>query len=169
GEHRVQWGGWDVPSGLLSASTYVNSSCYRHSCTSSEGVRVLHVAKQPPAVPADHVPTLSVVMPVFNVAPYLDAAIQSVLMQDYQDFELIIVDDASSDNGRKVIDMHAALDPRIRVIGLDHNTLGGAGIPSNLGIRAARGKYIGFVDSDDWVTKTGFTRMVQLAEEQDAE
>src|SRR5699024_10115734 len=62
-----------------------------------------------------------------------------------------------------------ALDPRIRVIGLDHNTLGGAGVPSNLGIRAARGKYIGFVDSDDWVTKTGFARMVQLAEEQDAE
>lgn len=169
GKFQTPWGEVEAPIEFSSASTIESSSHYQLVRSSSEGVGVLHVEKQPPAVPADHIPTLSVVMPVFNVAPYLDAAIQSVLMQDYQDFELIIVDDASSDNGRKVIDMHASLDPRIRVIGLDHNTLGGAGIPSNLGIRAARGKYIGFVDSDDWVTKTGFARMVQLAEAKDAE
>ncbi|WP_447589975.1 glycosyltransferase family 2 protein [Microbacterium lacticum] len=146
-----------------------DSAAYRIRKLTSGGVGVIHVVEQAPAVAPDRVPMLSVVMPVFNVAPYLDTAIQSVLMQDFQDFELIIVDDASTDNGRQVIEMHRSLDPRIRVIGLDHNTLGGAGVPSNLGIRAARGKYVAFVDSDDWVTKTAFAKLVQLAEAHDAE
>lgn len=110
-------------------------------------------------------PVLSVVMPVFNVARYLDAAIKSVLTQDFADLELILVDDGSTDDGREIIDKHQQLDPRVRVIALGHNTLGGAGIPSNLGIKAARGKYLGFVDSDDLVTKTAFRRMLLLAEE----
>ncbi|WP_392508047.1 glycosyltransferase family 2 protein [Naumannella halotolerans] len=133
------------------------------------GVDVLHLVERPAETLPDRTPMLSVIMPVFNVAPYLDTAIQSVLMQDFQDFELIIIDDASTDNGRQVIDMHQSIDPRIRVIGLDHNTLGGAGVPSNLGIRAARGKYVAFVDSDDWVTKTAFAKLVQLAEDNDTE
>ncbi|TDT29963.1 glycosyltransferase family 2 protein [Naumannella halotolerans] len=133
------------------------------------GLDVIHVVEKPAPPAPDRVPMLSIVMPVFNVGPYLDTAIQSVLMQDFQDFELIIVDDASTDNGRQVIDMHRSLDPRIRVIALDHNTLGGAGVPSNLGIRAARGRYLAFVDSDDWVTKTAFAKLVQLAEDNDTE
>ncbi|RAG64905.1 glycosyltransferase family 2 protein, partial [Burkholderia multivorans] len=129
----------------------------------------IHIVEQSRPSAIDHIPALSVVMPVFNVAPFLDTAIRSVLTQDFQDFELIIVDDASTDGGRQVIEMHRSLDDRIKVIALDHNTLGGAGVPSNLGIRAARGKYIGFVDSDDWVTKPAFAKMVELAETHDAE
>ncbi|UVI36666.1 glycosyltransferase family 2 protein [Brevibacterium spongiae] len=147
-----------------------DSKDYRIRRLSSGSAGVLHIVKQQSQVAvSNRTPFLSIVMPVFNVAPYLDTSIQSVLMQDFEDFELIIVDDASTDNGRQVIDMHRALDDRIRVIELDHNTLGGAGVPSNLGIRAARGKYIAFVDSDDWVTKSAFSRLVELAENNDAE
>lgn len=114
-------------------------------------------------------PIVSVVMPVYNVEPYLQAAITSVLNQEVKDLELIIVDDASSDNGREIIAKYWRKDPRIRVFGLDHNTLGGAGIPSNIGIRAARGKYVAFADSDDYLTESGLGSMVKLAERHGAE
>ncbi|SMX95086.1 Glycosyltransferase involved in cell wall bisynthesis [Brevibacterium linens] len=146
-----------------------DSKNYRIRKLTSGSAGVIHIVEQPQLASPDRTPFLSIVMPVFNVAPYLDTSIQSVLMQDFEDFELIIVDDASTDNGRQVIEMHRALDDRVRVIELDHNTLGGAGVPSNLGIRAARGKYIAFVDSDDWVTKSAFSRLVELAETNDAQ
>lgn len=114
-------------------------------------------------------PTVSVIMPVYNVEPYLDTAISSVLEQDFSDLELILIDDASTDNGRKILAKYWRKDPRVRVFGLDHNTLGGAGVPSNIGIRAARGEFIAFADSDDYVTQTGLARMVALAEEHEAE
>lgn len=114
-------------------------------------------------------PTLSIVMPVHNVAPYLESALLSVLYQEFQDFELIIVDDASTDSSRTIIDMYADLDERIRVLVLEHNSLGGAGIPSNLGVRAARGTYLGFVDSDDVVMRGAFAKLVATAEREDAE
>lgn len=109
-------------------------------------------------------PLLSVVMPVFNVAPYLDASIISVLSQSFQDFELIIINDASSDNSKKIIEMYAREDKRIRFINMAFNTLGGAGIPSNIGIEAARGKYIAFVDSDDFVIRDAFQNLIATAE-----
>lgn len=114
-------------------------------------------------------PLLSIVMPVFNVGPYLDASILSVLNQGFTDFELIIVNDASTDNSKKIIDMHASQDARIKAIHLDFNTLGGAGIPSNIGIKHAKGKYIGFVDSDDWITPNALAELVNCAEQHSAE
>ena len=114
-------------------------------------------------------PLLSIVMPVFNVAPYLDASILSVLSQTVTDFELIIVNDASTDNGKKIIKMYQDLDSRIKFINLDFNTLGGAGIPSNIGIKAATGKYLGFVDSDDWVESDAFEVLIRAAEAHEAE
>ncbi|RMX04040.1 glycosyltransferase family 2 protein [Corticibacter populi] len=114
-------------------------------------------------------PLLSIVMPVFNVAPYLDNSINSALSQRYQNFELIIVNDASTDNGKRIIEMYANEDERIRFINLDHNTLGGAGIPSNIGIRAAKGKYIAFIDSDDWVKPDAFYNLMQQAIRHDAD
>ena len=109
-------------------------------------------------------PLLSIVMPVFNVGPYLDASILSVLSQTLEDFELIIVNDASTDNGKNIIEMYQNIDSRIKFINLNFNTLGGAGIPSNIGINAAQGKYIGFVDSDDWVVNDAFEKLVTEAE-----
>ncbi|OLL28747.1 hypothetical protein BTH42_26030 [Burkholderia sp. SRS-W-2-2016] len=114
-------------------------------------------------------PLLSIIMPVYNVAPYLDTAIVSALNQHCADFELIIVNDASTDGCREIIDMHASQDARIRAVHLEHNTLGGAGIPSNIGLRMARGQYIGFIDSDDWVTAEAFAQMLATAGDFDAD
>lgn len=114
-------------------------------------------------------PLVSVVMPVYNVEPYLDAAVASVLEQDFSDLELILIDDASTDNGRRIMAEYWSRDPRVRVFGLDHNTLGGAGVPSNIGIRAALGTYVAFADSDDHVTPAGLAALVKLAEAQSAE
>lgn len=108
-------------------------------------------------------PVVSVVMPVYNVEPYLDVAISSVLDQDFSDLELIIVDDASTDNGRTIIEKYWKKDQRVRVFALEHNTLGGAGIPSNVGIRAALGTYVAFADSDDHVTRDGLASLVESA------
>ncbi|MDR2208212.1 MAG: glycosyltransferase [Azoarcus sp.] len=109
-------------------------------------------------------PLLSVVMPVFNVGPFLDASILSVLHQTYKHIELIIVDDASTDGGGDILRMYEQLDSRVRVIRLPYNTLGGAGIPSNVGINAAKGEYIAFVDSDDFVSRDAFEALVREAE-----
>lgn len=108
-------------------------------------------------------PLVSVVMPVFNVASYLDASILSVLNQTYKNLEVIIVNDASTDNGIQIIRMFEKLDKRIKVIDLEFNTLGGAGIPSNIGVDAASGEYIAYADSDDILDKYAIEKMVSLA------
>ncbi|MDR2208205.1 MAG: glycosyltransferase [Azoarcus sp.] len=120
-------------------------------------------------VPSSGKPLLSIIMPVFNVAPYLDTAIVSALNQRGGDLELIIINDASTDGSRKIIDMHASQDSRIRAVHLEHNTLGGAGIPSNIGIRMARGEYIGFIDSDDWALGDAFSSLLECAKKHDAD
>ena len=90
-------------------------------------------------------PTVSVIIPTFNRAHLLGRAIQSVLDQTYRDFELIIVDDASTDNTREVL--KSFKDERIIYIKHDKNW--GAAVARNIGIREARGEYIAFQDSDD--------------------
>ncbi len=119
--------------------------------------------------PRTEAPTVTVVMPVYNVEPFLDVAISSVLDQEFTDLELILIDDASTDNGRHIIRKYWEKDPRVRVFALDHNTIGGAGVPSNIGIHAARGEYVAFADSDDHVTPGGLARLVSLAETHEAE
>lgn len=108
-------------------------------------------------------PLISIIMPVYNVAPYLDACLLSIRGQTYTNFELIVIDDASTDNAKEIIKMHAAVDSRIQFISLPYNSLGGAGIPSNVGIKLAKGEYIGFVDSDDWVDRNSFKLLVEAA------
>lgn len=169
GSFQTPYGPVEYPVDFSQEIPSTDSEDYRIRKLQDHGLGVIHVVPQNKKEPKQAAPVLSVVMPVFNVGPFLDASISSVLTQDFQDFELIIVDDASTDNGRKVIEMYAGLDPRIRFIALEHNTLGGAGVPSNLGIRAARGKYIGFVDSDDFITKDGFAAMIRMAEKKNAE
>jgi len=114
-------------------------------------------------------PLVSVIMPVYNVAPYLDASILSVLNQTYSNIEVIIVNDASTDNGISIINMFAQKDNRIKVIDLKFNTLGGAGIPSNIGVNNAKGKYIAYADSDDILDRFAIEKMVNLAEKTDVD
>lgn len=114
-------------------------------------------------------PLVSVVMPVYNVGPYLDASIMSVLNQSYKNIELIIVNDASTDNSINVIRMYEAKDDRIKVHDLEFNTLGGAGIPSNVGFDAAVGEYIACADSDDILDAYAIEKMVALAQQENVD
>lgn len=89
---------------------------------------------------------ISVVEPVYNSEAFLNGCIDSVLNQTYCDFELILVDDGSSDNSRGICESYAAQDRRVRTI---HKANAGAGAARNDGLAMATGKYIVFVDSDD--------------------
>lgn len=95
-------------------------------------------------------PEISIIVPVYNVEKYLKRCIDSILNQSFTDFELILVDDGSTDNSGKIIDEYAIKDERIKVI---HKENGGQGSARNRGLDIAKGNYIGFIDSDDWIHK----------------
>jgi glycosyltransferase involved in cell wall biosynthesis len=96
-------------------------------------------------------PKISVISPVYNVAPYIRKCIESLLSQTYSNFELILVDDGSTDESGTICDEYANRDSRIRVI---HQTNQGAGAARNRGIQAAQGKYLIAPDPDDYVEPT---------------
>ncbi|MBO5211555.1 MAG: glycosyltransferase family 2 protein [Clostridia bacterium] len=92
----------------------------------------------------------SIIMPVYNIENYLETAVSSVLTQTFDDFELILVEDASPDNCAAICDKLANADKRVKVI---HNKINsGAGLSRNFGIQAAQGEFILFVDSDDTIS-----------------
>lgn len=90
----------------------------------------------------------SIVVPVYNVQPFLDECIKSVLEQNCQDWELLLIDDGSTDGSLDICKRYADMDNRITFICGEH---GGVGSARNLGINAAKGEYIVFLDSDDWI------------------
>ena len=92
-------------------------------------------------------PTVSIIIPTYNRAHLIDRSIQSVLNQTYQDFELIVVDDGSTDNTEDIIRQFQEKDKRIKYIKHDKNKGGSAA--RNTGIKNSRGEYIAFQDSDD--------------------
>ena len=95
-------------------------------------------------------PLISVIIPVYNVSLYLDQCIESLVNQSLSDIELIFIDDKSTDNSLEILHEWAQKDERIKVIALsDKKFLGGA---RNVGIRMANADYLGFVDSDDFVS-----------------
>ena len=89
---------------------------------------------------------LSVIVPVYSTAPYLRPCLESILSQTFRDWELILVDDASTDGSEQICDEYAEKDPRIRVI---HHEHGGPARARNQGLQQAVGEVIAFVDSDD--------------------
>ena len=93
-------------------------------------------------------PAISVIVPVFNTEKYLSRMIDSVLAQSFKDFELILVDDGSSDMSGHICDCYAKDDNRVRVI---HTSNHGASAARNRGIEEAVGEWITFIDSDDYV------------------
>lgn len=93
-------------------------------------------------------PLLSIIVPVFNVEKYLEECIDSILDQTLQDWELILIDDGSSDKSGEICDKYAADDDRIIAI---HTPNGGQSRARNKGLNIARGKYITFIDSDDFI------------------
>ena len=93
-------------------------------------------------------PKLSVIVPVYNTEKYLRECIDRILAQTFTDFELILVNDGSTDGSGAICDGYAEKDSRIQVI---HQTNGGITVARKSGVRAACGEYVTFVDSDDWI------------------
>lgn len=109
-------------------------------------------------------PQISVVVPVYNAELYLQRCVNSILSQAYSDFELILVDDGSQDGSGQICDEYAAQDSRVVVI---HKKNGGVSSARNIGLEVARGKYITFVDSDDWICQAFFQQAVCSCEKND--
>lgn len=104
---------------------------------------------------------ISVIMPVYKVEAYVGKAIESILAQTLQEFEFLIVDDGSPDESGKICDSYAKKDDRIRVI---HKENGGAPSARNVAMDCAKGKYLYFMDADDWAENTMLEKMYALAE-----
>lgn len=92
-------------------------------------------------------PAISIIVPVYNVKPYLDRCVSSVLAQTFTDWELMLIDDGSTDGSGEVCDACARRDPRVRVI---HQPNSGVSAARNRGLDKARGEYVMFLDADDY-------------------
>jgi glycosyltransferase involved in cell wall biosynthesis len=101
--------------------------------------------------------TLSIIVPVYNVEKYLHRCLDSILSQSFRDYELILVDDGSSDQSGKICDEYAARDERIRAF---HQLNSGVSSARNLGLDYAKGEWIYFVDADDEVLPGGIDSML---------
>lgn len=109
---------------------------------------------------------ISIIVPVYNTAKYLHSCIESVLAQTFTDWELLLIDDGSTDDSAIICDEYAAKDERIRVF---HKENGGVSSARNLGLDNAQGEWITHIDSDDWVEQEMLAKMLAKAEETDAD
>ena len=109
-----------------------------------------------------HRPLVSVVIPVYKVEEYLARCVDSVLSQTLQDLQIILVDDGSPDNCPQICDDYAKRDPRIQVI---HKANGGLASARNAGMDIATGKWLFFLDSDDWLEPNGLESLLSIGEE----
>ena len=114
----------------------------------------------------EQTPLISVIVPVYNIKEYLPRCVSSILEQTYQKLEVILVDDGSTDGTGALCDEIAETDGRIRVF---HKVNGGSSSARNLGIAEAKGEYLGFVDSDDYISPQMYERLVEGLQEFDAQ
>lgn len=111
-------------------------------------------------------PKVSVIVPVYNVAPYMEQCLESLTGQTYRNLEIIVVDDGSTDDSPRLCDLWAERDSRIVVI---HKPNGGLSDARNAGMKVMTGEYVGFVDSDDYVDRCFYEKMVEAALRTDAD
>lgn len=104
---------------------------------------------------------LSQIVPVYNVAPYLEQCLDSLLAQDLSGIEIILVDDGSTDACPEILARYAQLHPAFRVLRQEN---GGLSAARNSGLALAQGKYVAFIDSDDWIAPDYYRRLLNLAE-----
>ena len=109
---------------------------------------------------------ISIIMPVYNAENYLADAINSVLSQTFTDFELILVDDGSTDSSPEICNSYAEKDSRIVVL---HKANGGICDARNAGLKIAKGKYVGFMDNDDFLEPDALLDNYALAQQHDAD
>lgn len=105
-------------------------------------------------------PELSIIVPIYKVEKYLPKCIESILNQSFTDFELILVDDGSPDYCGLICDEYAGKDSRVKVI---HQNNQGVSAARNAALDVAAGRYLGFVDADDWIEKDMYQTMLQTA------
>lgn len=99
---------------------------------------------------ADKTPLISVLVPIYNIERYIGQCIESLIEQEYKNLEIILVDDGSTDRSPEICNIYEKKDNRIKVI---HKKNGGLVSARKVGLEAAKGKYIGYVDGDDWIEK----------------
>lgn len=104
---------------------------------------------------------VSIIIPAYNSEKFIRRCLDSVVNQIYKNIEIIVVDDASTDNTEKIIKEYAEKDNRIRPFYSSENK--GVSFSRNIGLKASTGEYIMFVDSDDELTKDAIRRMVDIA------
>lgn len=109
---------------------------------------------------------ISIIVPVYNVSKYLPQCLDSVIHQTYQNLDIIVVDDGSTDGSGPICDFYEGKDPRIRVFRSDHR---GVSAARNIGIGNAKGAYITFIDSDDWVEPDTIEAYVTTAVQTEAD
>lgn len=109
---------------------------------------------------------ISIIVPVYNVAPYLDACLESVCSQTYRTLEVILIDDGSTDESGKICDSWCERDPRVRVI---HQQNAGVSCARNKGLDVCTGDLICFVDSDDWLDLRMLEKLARCLRENNAD
>ena len=109
---------------------------------------------------------LSIIVPVYNVAEYLERCLNSLINQTLNEIEIICVNDGSTDNSLCILEKFAGLDKRIKIINQKNKGLSGA---RNTGIKLVQGEYFGFLDSDDWVDLDYFEKLYKIAKNCDAD
>lgn len=114
----------------------------------------------------NQLPLISVIVPVYNVEKYLYRCVDSIRNQTYQNLEIILVDDGSTDNSSILCDEIAKIDIRIKII---HKKNGGLSSARNKGIAVSTGDYIGFVDSDDWIMADMYEYLLCLMNSRNSE
>lgn len=114
----------------------------------------------------EHYPLVSILIPVYKTELFLEECLDSLVNQTLKDIEIVCVNDGSPDNSEAILKRYAEADPRIVIVNKKNG-----GLPSarNAGLDVAKGKYVGFVDSDDYVQPNMFERLYQAAEEKDCE
>lgn len=121
---------------------------------------------QSEGVNAMSTPYLSVIVPIYNVESYLAQCLDSILAQTFTDFELLLIDDGSTDSSPAICETYAARDDRIRLF---HKENGGLVSARQYGFPLARGEYVTFVDSDDWIDPSMYQAMCGAAKETGAD
>lgn len=111
-------------------------------------------------------PLISVIVPVYNIEKYLERCVNSIREQTYTNLEILLVDDGSTDSSGTICDKFAEEDNRVRVF---HKENGGSSSARNLGIAEAKGEYLGFVDSDDYISANMYELLVGAIHEFQAE
>ncbi len=110
---------------------------------------------------------ISVIVPVYNASEYVSQCIDSILIQSYQELEILLIDDGSTDNSLQICEAYCRRDPRVQLI--QHVKNRGLVSARKTGLQASRGKYIGFVDADDYIEPEMFKRLIYAIEKYDVD